>query len=107
MMLRSSSPRVRDGSERLTLMERPLIYQDGVLPDDFVRRLSRFRQAIGLSWNGLAEALGVDPKQVLRWRHGVEPCGGAMLAIVRLASQVPGGIQLIMGDDFSSSLWRP
>ena len=35
------------------------------------------RSASGLTWNGLADALGVDIKQLLRWRDGTEPCGGA------------------------------
>ena len=49
--------------------------QSGVLPEDFGQRLERLKEASGLSWRGMAKALGVDPKQLLRWRKGVEPCG--------------------------------
>ena len=52
--------------------------ESGVLPDDFAQRLERLKEASGLSWRGLARALGADPKQLARWRKGVEPCGGAM-----------------------------
>jgi len=55
----------------------------------------------------LADALGVDRKQVLRWKDGTEPCGGAMLSIIRLAALVPGGLDIIMGDGFQASLRRP
>ena len=37
----------------------------------------------GPSRRGLARALGVDSKQSLRRRRGVEPCGGAMHSIFR------------------------
>ena len=50
----------------------------GVLPEDFAQRLERIKEASGLSWRGLAEALGVDPTQMHMWRKkGVESCGGA------------------------------
>ena len=62
--------------------------QSGVLPEDFGQRLERLKEASGLSWRGMAKALGVDPKQLLRWRKGVEPCGGAMHSIFRFASPV-------------------
>ena len=42
--------------------------QSGVLPEDFGQRLERLKEASGLSWRGMAKALGVDPKQLLRWR---------------------------------------
>ena len=106
MTTRSSTPRPRDGSQGLTILGRPLMYQEGMLPEDFVLRLHLLRNATGLSWNRFAEALGVDPKQVLRWKRGTEPCGGAMLSIVGLAAQVPGGIDLIMGKGFLTSSRR-
>ena len=79
----------------------------GGLPGDFPQRLDRLRRATGLTWNGFADALGADRKQALRWKEGTEPCGGAMLSIVRLAAIVPGGLDIIMGDGFLASLWRP
>lgn len=71
-----------------------------LMPDDFVERLTRLKEAAGLSWEGLAACLGVDNRQLLRWRHGAIPCGGAMLALVRLALRVPGGLRLLLGEDF-------
>ena len=41
--------------------------QSCVLPEDFGQRLERLKEASGLSWRGMAKALGVDPKQLLRW----------------------------------------
>lgn len=85
-------------TQGLTIHGRRIPYGSGVLPDDFVRRLVLLKEASGLSWNGFADALGVDPKQVLRWRHGTEPCGGAMLSLIRLAARTPGGLDLFLGD---------
>ena len=79
--------------------------ESGVLPDDFGRRLERLKEASGLSWRGLARALGVDPKRLAQWRKGVEPCGGAMHSIHRFASRMPGGWAIIMGQDFQPSFF--
>ena len=49
--------------EDLAIHGRPAPYQTGVLPKDFVQRLNRLKKAGGLTWNGLARALGVDKKQ--------------------------------------------
>ena len=35
--------------------------ESGVLPEDFGQRLERLKEASGLSWRGMAKALGVDP----------------------------------------------
>ena len=75
----------------------PVLYRSGVLPEDFPNRLIALKEASGLSWNGLAEAIGVDVKQLRRWRKGAEPCGGAMLSLVDLALTIPGGIQALLG----------
>ena len=79
MRRRSSSCRRSVQTHGLTIHGRRVPYGSGVLPEDFVRRLTLLKEASGLTWNGFAESLGVDPKQVLRGRHGTEPCGGAML----------------------------
>jgi hypothetical protein len=73
-----------------------------VLPEDFPDRLTLIKEASGLSWNALADKLGVDPRQMARWRAGVEPSGGAMLALLRLAMQVPGGIEILLGEETTS-----
>ncbi len=71
-----------------------------VMPEDFGVRLVRLKEATGLTWDGFATAIGVDTRQVLRWRKkGCEPSGGAMLSLVALAEQVQGGIAILMGRD--------
>ena len=102
----------RNGASAFDGRARPNTREDGtrplpigVLPRDFAQRLERLKEASGLSWRGLARALGVDPKQLARWRKGVEPCGGAMHSIHRFASRIPGGTQILMGDDFQFSLF--
>ena len=86
----------------------PVLLQPGyaLLPADFPARLGRLKAATGLSWEGLAVCLGVDSRQVLRWRQGTEPCGGAMLALVRLARRVPGGLEDLLGEDHAASHWH-
>ena len=100
-------PEPRRGGPELIIGGRPFFYGSGVLTEDFVQRLERLRQATGLTRNGFADALGVDRKQALRWQEGTEPCGGAMLSVVRLAGVVPHGLDTIMGEGFLASLWRP
>ncbi len=80
--------------------------ESGVLPQDFGHRLERLKEASGLSWRGLAKALGVDPKQLRNWRRGTEPCGGAMLSIVRFASKMPGGLEILMGEGFQMTFFK-
>ena len=78
----------------------PFIPGVAVMPEDFGDRLVRLKQATGLTWDGFATAIGVDTRQVLRWRKkGCEPSGGAMLSLVALAEQVPGGMAILMGRD--------
>ncbi len=80
--------------------------ESGVLMEDFPKRLERLKMAAGLSWRGFAKALGVDPKQLSRWRRGVEPAGGAMLSIVRFACRIPGGLQILIGEGFQMTFFR-
>ena len=48
----------------------------------------------------MADALGVDPRQLLRWRNeDGEPNAGAMLSLTRLAVRVPGGLALLIDED--------
>ena len=77
------------------------LFQPGVslLPEDFGERLNLLKEITGLSWEGLAVCLGVDIKQVLRWRNGAAPNGGAMLALVRLATPVPEGLGELLDED--------
>ncbi len=55
-------------------------------PEDFPRRLERFRQESGLSWADLARRLGTYPHTLWRWRNlGVRPSAEHMLALLDLA----------------------
>ena len=99
-----TSARLSSHSHGLVIAGRQVPYGSGVLPEDFIERLQLLKEATGLTWNGFAEALGVDPKQVFRWRQGAEPCGGAMRSLIGLAGRVPGGLDIIMGEGFHASL---
>ena len=74
-----------------------------MLPADFPQRLLRLKEASGLSWSGMAQAIGVDRKQLRLWAEGVEPCGGAMLSLFRLASRIPGGLDILLGEDLTEN----
>jgi len=71
----------------------------GDLPPDFPQRLVRLKEASGLTWEEFAWVLGVELKQVLRWKNGTEPCGGAYHCLVLLATWIPGGPRILMGED--------
>ena len=70
-----------------------------LLPEDFPRRLTALKEITGLSWEGMALSLGVDPRQLLYWRHGGWPNGGAMLSLVELATRVPDGLGTLLDAD--------
>lgn len=69
------------------------------LPGDFGERLVGLKRRAGLTWEEMAEALGVDDRQLLRWRRGACPNGRSMLSLIRLAAQVPGGLDALLGED--------
>ena len=106
MTTHSSSPRFSGQSDHLAIGGRPVPYQSGVLPKDFLKRADRLKKDSGLTWNGFAQALGVDRRQVNRWRRGTEPCGGAMLSIVRFASGIPGGMEILLGEGFQMTFFE-
>ena len=64
---------------------------------DSHKRWTREGGPVSLSWDAFAEALGVERKQVLRWRRGTEPSGSAYHALVELTSWIPGGIEILPG----------
>ena len=57
-------------------------------PEDFPERLERFKEASGLSWRGLARKLRVDIRQIKRWRNGVKPGQGNLVALFGLAARM-------------------
>ena len=77
-----------------------------LLPEDFGQRLKRLKELLGLTWEGLATCIGVDYRQLVRWRKkGSVPTGGAMLALAVLAAQVPEGLSILLGVDILV-VWR-
>ncbi len=71
-----------------------------LLPEDFREKLEVIKRLTGLSWEGLATAMGVDSRQLWRWRkRGGEPGAGAMLALARISLRVPGGLALLLDED--------
>lgn len=76
---------------------------EALLPGDFGERLTGLKERGGLTWEQMAEALGVDSRQLWRWRRGVSPSGGAMLSLVRLAIRVPGGLRELLGEEPTDS----
>ncbi len=80
-----------------------LVGGEAQLPGNFPERLLGLKERAGLTWDAMALALGVDSRQLLRWRRGATPNGGAMLSLVRLAVQVPGGLAELIGDEYVTS----
>ena len=105
-MVTRNSPRLPVYSGGPEIKGRPIPVGSGYLPDDFGRRLIRLKQASGLTWNEFSEALGVELKQVLRWQKGTEPCGGAYHSLVGLAPWIPGGLDILMGEDFLAPIGK-
>ena len=96
-----------DGTDRTAAHGRMLPYQSGVLSSDFKDRLESLKEASGLTWSAFSQTIGVDRKQVRRWRRkGVEPSGGAMESLYRFAGRFPGGLDILMGDGFQMNLWE-
>ena len=57
-------------------------------PDDFPKRLERFKVASGLSWRGLARELCIDIRLVKRWRKGAKPDSANLIALFSLAARI-------------------
>ena len=67
------------------------------LPEDFPQRLEHFKEASGLTWDAMAACMGVDPRQLRRWRRGTRPSGDGLFALMTLASRFPGGVHMLLG----------
>ena len=76
-----------------------LILYGGLIPQDFPRRLDAFKEATELSWDSLAACLGVDVRQLHRWRKGTKPSGDGLFALLLLAARIPGGVHTLLGVD--------
>ena len=84
---------------RSSLLPPETLYCLPFLPDDFVDRLECFKRISGLTWDGMAYCMGVDPRQVRRWRHGTKPCGDTLFALLILAARFRGGVYILLGVD--------
>ena len=73
------------------------------LPGDFGERLTWLKERVGLTWEEMAEALGVDDRQLQRWRRGACPSGRSMFALIRLAARVPGGLDELLGEELCAT----
>ena len=105
MTKQNGKPRIDGSQEHIRNLE-PMPY--GIrLPDDFPDRLERLRQAADLTWAGLAGAIGVDYRQMYKWRkHGVEPSGAAMDRLYKFASRIQGGLEILLGESYQMSFLR-
>ena len=70
-----------------------------LMPADFPERLDALKELSGLSWERMAASLGVDSRQLHRWRKGTVPGGEGMLSLVRLAVRVPDGLAELLDED--------
>lgn len=66
------------------------------LPEGFCDDLRSLKEASGLTWEELADCLGVDTRQLQRWRCGTKPSGDGLYALLQFAAQLPGGVQMIV-----------
>ena len=84
------------------------LFSPGVslLPEDFPARLTALKEITSLTWEGMSVCLGVDPRQLKYWRDGGWPNGGAMLALVALATRVPGGLGALLNDEDLMVVYR-
>ena len=82
---------------RIGLLPSHLIVDDGLIGPDFGTRIEAFKETTGLSWDILAACLGVDPRQLQRWREGTKPSGDGVNALVKLSSRIPGGMYILFG----------
>ena len=81
---------------RTSLPPAHLMFAATFLPEDFPRRLEWFKEVSGLTWDGLAGCLGVDPRQLQRWRDGTKPSGDGLCALIKLASRILGGQYILL-----------
>ena len=83
---------------RQAALPRPdLLFGATHLPDDFPERLERFKDASGLTWDAMGTCMGVDPRQLRRWRDGTKPSGDGLFALLTLAAHIPGGVHILLG----------
>ena len=82
---------------RRGLLPSHLVIYGGRIPENFAKRLEAFKAGTGLSWDTLAACVGVDPRQLQRWRKGTRPSGDGLYALILLAARIPGGVYTLLG----------
>lgn len=70
-----AAPPQPDTAELRTMGRQQWVYRrsPAAFPPDFPHCLERLKDAAGLPWRGLARRLGVDARQLRRWRTGTRP----------------------------------
>ena len=72
------------GTQRL--VHRPFEFE---FPPDFPERLTRFKEASGLSWRAIARMLGVSPSRLRQWRNkGVLPSIDHLFLLMTIAESM-------------------
>ena len=102
----NGKPRLDGSLEDYMDHEERLLYGNR-LPEDFPERLERLRVLADLTWSGFARIIGVDYRQMYKWRkHGVEPSGAAMDRLYKFAAQLDGGLAILLGREYQMSFLR-
>ena len=65
------------------LLPSHLVICGALIPENFSKRLEAFKIETGLSWDDLAAWIGVDPRQLQRWRKGTKPSGDGIVGAHR------------------------
>ena len=78
------------------LLPSHLVICGALIPENFSKRLEAFKIETGLSWDDLAAWIGVDPRQLQRWRKGTKPSGDGLWALIVLAAHIPGGVYTLL-----------
>ena len=81
----------------ITLPPPDVLFGVTFLPEDFSERLEHFKEVSDLPWDAMAACMGVDPRQLRRWRQGTRPSGDGLFALLTLAARYPGGVHMLLG----------
>ena len=81
----------------VTLPPPDVLFGVTFLPEDFCERLEHFKEVSDLPWDAMAACMGVDPRQLRRWRQGTRPSGDGLFALLTLAARYPGGVHMLLG----------
>ena len=81
----------------VTLPPPDVLFGVTFLPKDFSERLEYFKGVSDLPWDAMAACMGVDPRQLRRWRQGTRPSGDGLFALLTLAARYPGGVHMLLG----------